>query len=164
MKDNKFVIGIVAVTLVLAVGLIWGVTKMSGQAEVASSTQVEAFVEQTNHDWGTISIDAGKVTVDFDIKNNGTEPLSLFNVATSCTCTTAQLKLGDAASPLFGMHTKSAYAMAVPPGETAQIQAVFDPAFHGPGGVGPISRQVTVQTNDAARPVLTFLLSANVVK
>lgn len=79
-------------------------------------------------------------------------------------CTTAQLIIGDTKSPEFGMHSKSAYVMEVPGGETAELKVVFDPAFHGPNGVGPINRQITVETNDPSSPVLNFMLTAMVRK
>ncbi len=124
----------------------------SGEARLAAANTV--------YDWGEIPIDGGDVETTFEIKNEGSDILKLFNVVTSCTCTTAELQVGDKRSPVFGMHTKSPYIAEVPPGETAQLRVIYDPAFHGPQGVGVIERQVKVQTNDAAQPELVFNLSA----
>ena len=42
------------------------------------------------------------------------------------------------------------------PGEDAIIEVVFDPAAHGPAGIGPVDRVVTIE-NTAGRPlVLAF--------
>jgi len=54
------------------------------------------------------------------------------------------------------MHNKSAYVFEVPPQQEAKLIVVFDPAFHGPNGVGPIDRFVTVATNDPSQPQLQF--------
>ena len=164
MKINKFAITTILITLLLTFGMIWFFSKASQEIEVTSSDKVTTQIEKTIHDWGTISMAKGKVEAVFDIKNEGQESLKLYNVATSCTCTTAQLKKGEEKSPLFGMHGKSDYILEISSGETAQVEVVYDPAFHGPGGVGPITRQITVQTNDASNPELSFTVSANVTK
>jgi len=62
------------------------------------------------------------------------------------------------------MHEKSSSVFEVKPGETAELLVEFDPAFHGPSGVGPITRTITMNTNDVKNPVLSFNLTANVVK
>ncbi|RJR15036.1 DUF1573 domain-containing protein [Candidatus Microgenomates bacterium] len=160
MGDKKFVIGVIVVTIFLLVGAVVLAGSMGSNAEVAANPQVLVVVSESSHDWGEIGLNDGNVEKVFTIKNEGSENLTLTNIATSCMCTTAQLALGDNESPLFGMHSKSDYSMHVPPGEAAQLAVVFDPAFHGPSGVGPINRQVTVSTNDPKNPTLTFLLNA----
>jgi len=118
---------------------------------------------KTDHDWGTIGINDGKVRATYTIKNEGTESLKLFNIVTSCACTTAQIKVGEKTSPEFGMHTKSQYVSEVSPKKTAELIAVFDPAFHGPSGTGPITRQIMIETNDKTNPQLAFTAEAVVV-
>lgn len=135
---------------------------VGNSAQVEDNPEARVLVGQTTYDWGEIEMSDGEVEKEFEIKNEGTEALTLSNVSTSCMCTTAQLSFGDATSPAFGMHTKSPYVMEVPPQETARLRVVFDPAFHGPGGVGPISRQVSVATNDPSNPKLDFALTAMV--
>jgi len=131
---------------------------------VATNAEAKVAVAATNYDWGTIGINNGKVEAVFAIKNEGTQPLRLFNISTSCMCTTAQLTLGDKSSPLFGMHANSGYVLEVPPAQAAQLKVVFDPALHGPSGTGTINRQVKVQTNDANQPELNFMLTATVTR
>ena len=38
------------------------------------------------------------------------------------------------------------------PGDDAVVEVVFDPAAHGPAGIGPIERVVTIE-NSAGRPL-----------
>lgn len=160
MNDRKFMIGVIVVTLVIIGAGIFFASRIGAPAQVQANPDARASVTDTTYDWGTIGINDGKVGKEFEISNSGTGPLKLSNIETSCMCTTAQLILGDTQSPAFGMHAKSGYIMEVPPGGTAKLKVVFDPLFHGPSGVGPISRQVTVTTNDPSSPVLSFMLSA----
>ncbi|NCN58377.1 hypothetical protein COW99_00950 [Candidatus Roizmanbacteria bacterium CG22_combo_CG10-13_8_21_14_all_38_20] len=162
---DPFVIGIVVATALLLVGVIFFGLKAGGATTpVTVDSQVELAVLNDTHDWGEIDIDGGKVSKSFAIENKGSSPLKLYNVNTSCMCTTAQLKVGDESSERYGMHTKSSDVFEVSPGEIAELIVEFDPAFHGPSGVGAISRTVTLETNDENNPTLSFQLTANVVK
>jgi hypothetical protein len=165
MKIDKFLLSAV-VLIVIAVGAIALVgAKNTKQPSANTSTQQApsiAYTENTLHEWGEIPLNDGVVTASFPIKNGSENTLTLTNIATSCMCTTAKLVKGDTVSPEFGMHTKSDYVFSVPPGETANLEIVFDPAFHGPSGVGPITRQVKVTTNDPDNPTLNFTLTATV--
>jgi len=161
---DKFLLGIVVVTvLILALAVFFG-TKMGETTQVTADSQVTMSVDSNRYDWGTIDINGGMVSKSFAIENKGATPLKLYEVKTSCMCTTAQLKTSSQASPKFKMHEKNSYVFEVNPGETAELIVEFDPAFHGPSGTGPINRTITMNTNDASNPTLTFQLAANVVK
>ena len=62
------------------------------------------------------------------------------------------------------MHEKTPDVFEVKPGKTAELIVEFDPLFHGPSGIGPINRTITMDTNDANNSTLSFNLTANVVK
>lgn len=162
--NAKIIIGLLVGTFLLiggSYGLI-SLTDKTSQIQATEQAQVE-IVGGMNHDWGTIGINDGIVEKIFMVKNNGSEPLKLFNVETSCVCTTAQVRVGSELSPAFGMHTQSGYISEVPAGETAEIIVAFDPAFHGPSGTGPITRQIMIKTNDKSNPQLSFTAEAVVV-
>lgn len=161
---DSFLIGIIVVTVLILGGAVYFGTKMGATTQVTADTQVETQIGETKYDWGTIDINGGIVSKSFTIENSGTTPLKLYDVKTSCMCTTAQLKTASNSSKKFGMHEKNSSVFEVAPGESAEVLVEFDPLFHGPSGVGPISRTVTMNTNDASRPTLSFQLSANVVK
>ncbi len=158
---QKFIIGI----LVLSVGVIVlaasNSPNRSATSDIVATSQAKAITDNVFYDWGDVKLDGGDVEASFMISNDGEEPLKLYSVTTSCTCTTAQWKDVDD-SPLFGMHTKSPYILEVQPGEEAALSVIYDPAFHGPGGTGQIERTVTVATNDLDNPELSFQLKANV--
>lgn len=161
---DSFIIGIVVVTLLMLGGAVYFGSKMGTTTQVSADSQVSLAVGENKYDWGTIDINGGVVSKTFAIENSSSAPLKLYDVKTSCMCTTAQLKTASRTSKKFGMHEKSTSVFEVKPGETAELLVEFDPAFHGPSGVGPISRTITLSTNDATNPELSFQLSANVVK
>jgi len=89
-------------------------------------------IEFTNstHDFGDIE-KGDKVNTVFQFKNSGDAPLEIINVGTSCGCTTAKPE-------------KTTYQ----PGETGQIPVEFDSTRFS----GPITKRITVTTNDADSP------------
>lgn len=109
-----------------------------------------------SYDFGTISMKAGDVSTTYRIKNEGSAPLALDKIYTSCMCTTATLvtangrKQGPFGMPGHGPLKPATGQLA--PGETALLEVVFDPAAHGPSGVGRIERVITVETK-GARPL-----------
>lgn len=164
MKIDKLAIFLIGITFLFVIGAVYIVSALTQTAAVEASADIKIATDKTSHDWGDIGINNGKVSAIFEITNNGAETLKLYNVETSCTCTTAKITLNDKKSPTYSMHTKSDYVMEVPPGDTAQVEAVYDPLFHGPTGVGQITRSVNLSTNSTSQPVLNFTLIANVTK
>lgn len=150
--------------LILAAGALtlaafW--SQKAGPAAVPSASALTA--PETSFDFATISMKNGKVSHRFEIKNNGADPINILKVATSCMCTTASVI--DAAGNMrgtFGMpgHTSSQTDIKMGPGETAFIEAVFDPAAHGPSGVGLAERSVFITTNSHSAPDLELRFRA----
>ncbi len=162
MKINKLIVSLILLTAAIIGGGSYLVVR-SSPSQLSSDQSAVATITETSFDWGTIGINNGKVQKNFTIKNNGSSPLRLNNVVTSCMCTTAQVVINGQSSPAFGMHAKSSWSGEVEPGQNADLVVVFDPAFHGPSGVGAITRIITVDTSDAKNPQLSFTLTANVV-
>lgn len=162
MFERKFYGLVLGISILAVIGL--AVIVKDGPVDepqgVSVNGNVGVEVPETSFSWGEIQMDSGSVEKVFEITNQGSDPLELSNVVTSCMCTTAQLSLGEITSPLFGMHGKSDYILSVPPAATAQLKVIFDPAFHGPSGVGPITRQIKVETNDPEMRELNFTLTA----
>lgn len=170
MNHNKigfidpFILWTGIITVLILVGAVFLGIKSGGKPSVDESNQVKISLSGTSADWGTIDYDKGIVSKSFEIKNDGTETLQLFDVKTSCMCTTAQLITPSKTSQKFQMHDESSSVFTVGPGETAQLLVEFDPAFHGPSGVGPITRTITLETNDVSQKELSFELTGTVVK
>src|SRR3989344_3526588 len=160
MLEKKYILGIFLATILIIGGSVFVTAKTNDGT--TQDTGGRVAVEATTYDWGEIGIESGKVERLFSITNTGTGPLRVFNVSTSCMCTTAQLLLGEKESPLFGMHTKVPFVLEISPQETASLKVVFDPAFHGPSGIGEVTRQIHVETTDSAQKDITFDLTAKV--
>ena len=62
------------------------------------------------------------------------------------------------------MGSKIATICPSSPGETAEIIADFDPAYHGPQGTGPVTRIVSFETNDPDHPYVELGFKGTVVK
>ena len=161
---NKTIIAI-GIILVGLIGVIW-LARPSAQNAAPSprasggTLRVEG---ESSYDFGSISMVAGTVSRIFTLRNTGTGALTIKKIYTSCMCTTAVLRLGGAASSSgelkqfgpFGMPGHGAIPSVnqqINPNETATIEVIFDPAAHGPAGVGRIERVVTIE-NDAGDPV-----------
>lgn len=110
---------------------------------------------RAKYNFGTISMAAGKVTHRYPISNAGDAPVTIRKVYTSCMCTTAAVVKNGKATDAYGMpgHTPiPTIDLPLAPSDRAFIEVVFDPAAHGPAGVGPIERAITVE-NSAGGPL-----------
>ena len=114
-------------------------------------------------DFGSISMAAGKVTHRFWFRNDSTAPVLIRRIYTSCMCTSAKFVKGMKIINEYGMPGHGplpAVNETLKPAEAAFVDVVFDPAAHGPAGLGPTQRVVTIES-DAGRPV-ELHFSANV--
>ena len=111
--------------------------------------------EASNYDFGTISMAKGIVKHQFKIKNTSTKSVTIDKMYTSCMCTTATLTKGDKQFGPYGMPGHGAIpkiGQTINPDEEISVDVFFDPAAHGPAGVGRIQRAVTIE-NNVGRPV-----------
>lgn len=106
-------------------------------------------VQESFFDFGTISMARGRVENLYKVKNISGESVVVTKMYTSCMCTIAYLMSGGGETGPFGMPGHG----FVPPvnktidaGEEITIRAIFDPAAHGPAGVGPVDRAIYLET------------------
>ncbi len=119
--------------------------------------------EESAFDFGTVSMAKGTVTHRFALTNGGTEPITATKLYTSCMCTTATLDVAGKRTGPFGMPGHGftpKFSQSITPGETAYLDVAFDPAAHGPAGVGRIERVISLETDQGAP--LAIKISANV--
>ena len=153
-------------TLILLALGVWGATRLAQtETKALSATDGAGKVElgEAKYDFGEVTLNGGKVEKVFMVKNGGSGELTLGSVSTSCMCTTAQVEMNGSVSPVFGMHDKTGWQGKLGRGETAAVKVIFDPAFHGPGGKGAITRIVKLQTNDPARRSIELTLTGKVI-
>ena len=165
MADKKIIIGFVALTLLILGGGIFVLSSTSATpAKITASQNAKVEVPEKTFDWGNIPYSGEKATKTFIIKNSGTDVLQLSGIKTSCTCTKAQISIEGKTSPYFNMHSTSGWVGEIPPDKEAKLLVIFDQTFHGPTGVGPVERLVSMETNDTQNPSLEFSLKGVVVK
>lgn len=145
---NTKTITIIILTAAALLGFMaWGYGRMAGptQAELGKPSSLTA--SETLYDFGTISMANGKVDHMFQITNPTGEDITISNLQTSCMCTTAYIVNGTSKEGPFGMPGMGGTTAAnhiIPARGTQAIDVVFDPAAHGPAGVGDIDRVIDV--------------------
>lgn len=96
------------------------------------------------HDFGDVPPDEIQET-HIAVENKGTQPLQISSVRGSCGCTVANT----------GEDT-------VAPGESTDLRVTYDPTYNNDAGQ-QITRQVLIESNDPAAPVVEFTIRANVL-
>lgn len=119
-------------------------------------------IRPQTHNFSKISASKGVVKTSFEVKNIGVSPLVISEMETSCECTTAILKNNGQESPVFGMHDNpSDWSASLEPDETAELEVVFDPNFHK-DTFGPVTRIVSIFSNDPEKKEEKVTVFANV--
>lgn len=159
MNNIKETVIIVGITIAAFSGIIWIATpaaKSTAETDLSGEVSKAIVAQETNFDFGTISMAKGKVTHQFNFKNTSAEQVEITTMYTSCMCTTATLIIDGVRKGPFGMPGHGflpKLSELVPAGEEIGIEVVFDPAAHGPAGVGPIARAVKIETTSGVAEV-----------
>ena len=149
---SKNVITTAIAIAVLLLGIILVARGRGNQSEPATASGKLTAAEKT-YNFGKISMAAGTVRHSFAVKNESGAAVKIKKIFTSCMCTQATLKLGEKTVGPYGMPGHGLAPSVneeIAAGGEALVEVVFDPAAHGPAGVGRVSRQVTVETDDGA--------------
>ena len=152
MKNSEIIVG-AGIGIVLLGLLIWFSQGASSPADTGAAvgtrvSQGNLIVQDPEFDFGSISMAKGKVSHRFTVKNTGDAPVTVRKIYTSCMCTTATLLLGSDSYGPYGMPGHGFIPQLnkeIPAGGAGEIEVVFDPAAHGPAGVGKIQRIVTIE-------------------
>lgn len=110
--------------------------------------------EETSFNFGEMSMANGKVSHAFKMKNTGAESVNLAKLYTSCMCTVAEFITANGSKGPFGMPGHGfvpSLNQVVEPGQDFEIKVTFDPAAHGPAGVGPVNRVVYLEQKDGSK-------------
>lgn len=139
----------ITIVIVVAIGglIWWGSGKQVPPVE-DSGVKSALTTPENLYDFGTISMKDGLVNKEFIITNPTNKDIFVPTLITSCMCTKAYAVLpNDTTKGPFGMPSMG----YVPPvnatikaGGNIIIRAVYDPNAHGPAGVGPIDRFITL--------------------
>jgi hypothetical protein len=152
MKNTIIITSIAALVVGLLLWGKWGSSRPGESAALATgSTQAAVTDSIPAYDFGSVSMLKGNVEHEFVITNTTDADLIVAKAETSCMCTRAVLQLPDGKEMgPFGMpghgFTPTLNAV-IRPSEKLIVRAIFDPAAHGPAGIGRIERVVTLDTN-----------------
>ena len=165
MKKNSNILWAVGISAIILVGFIWlsSAGKSNSQNTPGTSSSFLS-ADETSFDFGNTSMAKGKVSHIFKIKNAGSEPLTINKIYTSCMCTEANFLKGAVHEGPFGMPGMSyipSISETLATNEEAQIEVIFDPAAHGPAGLGNIQRTISLENNSKSR--LDLSISAEVM-
>lgn len=152
---------LVAVIVMGALAVILVTKPAPAPAALVPAGSVGALVaEAATYDFGAVPINGGFVRRIYTVRNTGIEPLTINSMYTSCMCTTATMRMGGQSWGPFGMpgHGIGGGRMSatLAPGASAEVEAVFDPAAHGPAGVGPVMREIYLESSAGVPLALSF--------
>ncbi len=162
--NKTTIIGITIAILILA-AIIWIARPTSQNDSAISPASISngtLVAEEVSFDFGAISMATGEVEHSFKIKNASAKPIIIEKIYTSCMCTTATLVKNDKKFGPYGMPGHGFIPKInepINPNEEATIEIVFDPAAHGPAGIGPTIRLVYIENSGET---LELKISANV--
>ncbi len=160
-KANWIIIG-VGIFFLVVVGALASSTSSStptSSGPVGPSKGSPITALEKAFDFGSISMAKGVVKKTYKISNPSKDTITISKIYTSCMCTKATLFNGDRRAGPFGMPGHGSVPTiteTLAPGAEATIEAVFDPAAHGPAGVGNVARNIFVETTDGGKLELAF--------
>lgn len=129
-------------------------------AAAPASTGQGLAAREASFDFGSISMAAGKVSHRYWLRNESTAPVMIQRIHTSCMCTTATLVKGLRVIGRYGMAGHGPMPdvnESLAPGEEAYVDVAFDPAAHGPAGLGRTERVVTIERSGGETLQLGFV-------
>ena len=135
--------------------LVWARASPPDPTAAASNA---VRLDPARFDFGAVSMRNGPVRQELTLRNTSSSAINLTRLVTSCMCTKAELILDGQTFGPFGMPGHGVVPtlrQTLAAGASATLAVTFDPAAHGPAGVGRISRTVTLET-DAGAAIASF--------
>lgn len=147
--------------IVVIGAFVWFKSDKPQIAAIDNAVVGEALVaKETSYDFGDIGIKNGLVNHEYILENANDRIVKISEVSTSCMCTSANIKVGDKTYGPFGMPGHGGgFAKAgviINPGEKVIVKATFDPAAHGPAGIGEVQREIYINTGGGQPLILGF--------
>lgn len=166
MKDSRLLVGTILVFLVIVISWI-GVRLANGNSSGTSKATVSSAIlilPETTYDFGTLNMKNGPVEHIFTAKNESNDEVTVKKVYTSCMCTAATILKDGQSLGRFGMQSSDKKLdIRIGAQESITIKAGFDPAAHGPSGVGLAQRSIFLETNSTAQSKIELTFRAVVI-
>ncbi len=155
MKDLKIFIATLVFSMVLIVGFALLSNRNDGGEVLVAGQLVEGIEANPDYyDLGEVPINGGIVTKEYEIKNVSGTTIKLKKIATSCMCTKASFEIRGRKTKFFGMEghgdKNPPVNIEIPSGASGKVVVQFDPAAHGPKGLGSFERSVYLTFSDPA--------------
>jgi hypothetical protein len=166
-NTKNFIPWAVSVLFLAGIITLFAVSGGDGASRRIASAGVLNSIE-SSFDFSTIRMEDGDVSHAFVLTNEGEEPVLIEKVYTSCMCTSTYItdsrgrKYGAFSMPGHGGYPKT--RIDVLPGESVSGDAVFDPAAHGPSGVGLVQRSIYLETDSKESPKIELNFTAMVIR
>ncbi|OGF19385.1 hypothetical protein A3D54_01090 [Candidatus Falkowbacteria bacterium RIFCSPHIGHO2_02_FULL_45_15] len=123
-------------------------------------------ITESDYDFGVVGL--APVNHIYRVKNAGAGDITIVKVATSCGCTTAQLRQGKRITPPIGMDHGNLPRVnfVLGAGEEMEVVAAYNPLAHGPeNAAGFFQRAIYLKTeNPRAEYTLTFNVTVDTNK
>jgi hypothetical protein len=160
-SNAGLIAGIVLIVVAVAIAIIAASPGFKSDAPAAAETPAAAATSaagalrarEARFDFGPISMAAGNVSHRYWFRNESAAPVQIYRVYTSCMCTKATLVKGMRVIGSYGMPGHGALPAVnetLAANEVAYVDVEFDPAAHGPAGLGHTERVVTIESNGGA--------------
>ncbi len=149
MTRKSIIISLI-VGLAIIGALAWVAQPAAKNSQATTNANAQLTASETRFDFGTVSMANGTIKKRIALVNAGPDPVVIEKISTSCMCTTASLVKGNEVFGPFGMPGHGYIPkinQAIEPNEEAGIEVTFDPAAHGPSGIGRVDRSVSIENN-----------------
>jgi hypothetical protein len=152
MRANNIVIALLVLVVVVGLGYFFMAnTNNSNMAIEEDAGNISAggpriTLDRNFHDFGVIPQYGGTVQKTFTVKNEGSKTLTIGDITTSCSCTSATIS-----------------SNSINPGTSAELIVVFDPNLHEEP-LDVFKRTIFIPTNDPATPEAEITIQINIKK
>lgn len=131
---------------------------------VAESPRIQ--VTPVQYDFGDVKAGSSAVSTVMEVGNVGKGSLIINSMDSSCGCTSASMIVDGQEGPRFSMSSHGTnprdWSVTLKPGETAQLKVYYDPSVHRDSR-GPVTRYITLFTNDPINNLMKVRIEANQV-
>ena len=160
---TKIIIIIIAVGAIALIALL----SLTPEKNTSMTSNASLIAQNSFYDFGSIVMKDGLVETTYQLTNTGDEPVIIGKVYTSCMCTTASIIESDGSEKgVFGMpghrEIRVNAESSVAPRDSITVKAIYDPAAHGPSGIGLAQRSIYLETNSKTTPKIELRLKAMV--
>ncbi|MEK7503657.1 MAG: DUF1573 domain-containing protein [Patescibacteria group bacterium] len=163
MNIDPVILGIIIVAVVIFGGITAAIFISNGTpVENYQATDVARpglEISETSFDFGKMKLSEIK-TKDLEIKNNGSKPLIISNILTSCDCTFAQFIVNGQASQKFSMQRDQKWRGEIQPNSAATLKIIYEPRLMPVKG--NVSRSIFFKSNDPQNPSVSIKFTAYV--